>query len=230
MSEMPELSRDQRPLSVGQSAGVFRRRWLLLAALPVTTVQVCAEATAGPAGTAGASGATVAASAATWPALRDGDIVLFRHALAPGVGDPAGFVLGDCRTQRLLSAEGVQQARQIGAAWRGHRPALRVGRLLSSQWCRTLDTAREAFPQSRLELEPAFNSFFQEGSAAATRQTQAALALLQAWQGPGLMVVVSHQVNIQALSGQTLASGEGLAVRIVGGRLQVLGRVPAPPV
>lgn len=224
------MNRNPEPLSRRPPSGVFRRRWLLLAGLPLAGIQVPAMAAAGPAGSASAAAASGAASAATWPALRDGDIVLFRHAIAPGVGDPAGFVLGDCRSQRLLSAEGVQQARHIGAAWRGRRPALRVGRLLSSQWCRTMDTAREAFPESTLEPEPAFNSFFQQGSAAAGRQTQAALALLQAWQGPGLLVVVSHQVNIQALSGQSLASGEGVAVRVVEGRLRVLGRVPAPPV
>jgi broad specificity phosphatase PhoE len=44
--------------------------------------------------------------------------VLFRHATAPGTGDPAGFVLGDCATQRNLNGRGRTQARAIGDEFR----------------------------------------------------------------------------------------------------------------
>ena len=58
---------------------------------------------------------TQANMAATWQALKaPGSIVLFRHALAPGGGDPAGFVAGDCSTRRNLSEEGRQQAKRLG--------------------------------------------------------------------------------------------------------------------
>ncbi len=53
---------------------------------------------------------------AAWAALREGAIVLFRHAHAPGVGDPANFSLGDCRTKRNLDTPGQAPARRIGAS------------------------------------------------------------------------------------------------------------------
>jgi hypothetical protein len=104
---------------------------------------------------AGPAGATEAA----WQALRGGGVVaLMRHARAPGVGDPPGFRLEDCATQRNLSAEGRDQARRIGEAFRAQGVA--VARVLSSRWCRALDTARLAF--GTVEPFPPLDSFFSE--------------------------------------------------------------------
>ncbi len=153
-------------------------------------------------------------------ALRAGGIVLFRHALAPGGGDPAGMRLGDCATQRNLDARGRAQAAAIGAALRD----VEVGAVLASQWCRTLETAEIAFP-GRVTPEPAFNSFFGD-RAAGPAQTAAARALLAQWRGPGALVVVTHQVNITALTRIFPGSGEGVVLRR--GSLDVAGRLPPP--
>jgi phosphohistidine phosphatase SixA len=77
-----------------------------------------------------------------WRALAaPGHVALMRHALTtPGVGDPPGFRLGDCTTQRNLSQEGRAAAVRLGEAYRSR--AVRVARILSSEWCRCLDTAR----------------------------------------------------------------------------------------
>ncbi len=115
-----------------------------------------------------------ASEEAAWAALREGGIVLFRHAIAPGGGDPPGMRLGDCATQRNLDAAGREQARRIGAAIRA--AGVEVGAVLASGWCRTVETAELAFP-GRVVVEPAFNSFFgarEEGPA----RTEAARALL----------------------------------------------------
>ncbi|RYZ12019.1 MAG: histidine phosphatase family protein [Comamonadaceae bacterium] len=150
-----------------------------------------------------------------WRALgADGAIVLFRHAQAPGVRDPAGFVLGDCGTQRNLSEAGRDQARRLGERFRS--AGVRVGQVLSSQWCRTRETAELAFP-GQVRDEPAFNSFFEERPAEPA-QTRAALDRLAAWRGPGVLVVLTHQVNITALTGVYPASGEGIVVRPQGRR------------
>ena len=93
----------------------------------------------------------------------------------------------------------------------------------SSQWCRARETADLAFPKLRRD-EPAFNSFFSHRDTEPA-QTAAAQRLLERWPGPGVMVVVTHQVNITALTGIATASGEGVVARVVDGRLQVLGRV-----
>lgn len=156
-----------------------------------------------------------------WSALRDGAIVLFRHANAPGGGDPPGFRLGDCTTQRNLDDAGRRQARRIGEAFRTR--GIRVGAVLSSQWCRTRDTATLAFGAA-VQEDARFNSFFQTPEQS-DPQSAAARRVLTQWQGPGVLVVSTHQVNITALTGIVPASGEGVVLRAQGGELQVLGRV-----
>jgi phosphohistidine phosphatase SixA len=168
-----------------------------------------------------ASAPTARADDSAWRAMRDGTIVLLRHANAPGGGDPSGMVLGDCSTQRNLDEVGRAQARRIGEVFRAR--GVVVGAVRSSQWCRTRETADLAFPGQRRD-EPAFNSFFSRREAE-PEQTAAARRVLSHWQGPGVMVVVTHQVNITALTGVSPASGEGVVARIVAGQLQVLGRV-----
>jgi phosphohistidine phosphatase SixA len=162
-----------------------------------------------------------AGDANAWSALRDGAIVLFRHAEAPGGGDPPGFRLDDCSTQRNLGADGRAQARRIGEQFRGRRIA--VGGVLTSQWCRTRETAELAFP-GRPRDDPNFNSFFGD-AAREPAQTAAALATLSRWRGPGVLVVVTHQVNIRALAGVSPASGEGVIVRPQGERIEVIARI-----
>ncbi|WP_296493102.1 histidine phosphatase family protein [Rhodoferax sp.] len=156
-----------------------------------------------------------------WHSVTPGTVVLFRHATAPGVGDPAEFKLNDCRTQRNLSANGQTQARRIGEAFQ--QRGIEVKTVWSSQWCRTRETADLAFPGRRVD-QPLFNSFF--GSPAqGSSQTQAALDLLASRKEPGVLVVVTHQVNITALTGVVPDSGEGVVVALQGRELKVLGRI-----
>src|SRR5687767_13248509 len=68
-----------------------------------------------------------------------GYVVMLRHALAPGIGDPANFRLGDCATQRNLSKDGREQARRLGERLRAQD--IDRARIYSSQWCRCLETA-----------------------------------------------------------------------------------------
>jgi phosphohistidine phosphatase SixA len=140
---------------------------------------------------------------------KPGAIVLFRHATAPGVGDPDHFKPDDCSTQRNLDDTGRREARRLGEQLR--QRGIRVGAVLSSQWCRTRDTARLAFGDA-VRDEPAFNSFFRQPQAAREAQTARAHAVLSRWRGPGTLVVVTHQVNIQALAGVGTSSAEGVVV------------------
>lgn len=155
----------------------------------------------------------------------DGDIVLVRHADAPGFGDPPAFALGDCATQRNLDDAGREQARRIGEALRSR--GARVSEVWTSQWCRCRDTARLAFPDRVAREVAAFNSFFAQASQASP-QTEAARDRLRQWAGPGVLVVVTHQVNITSLTGVVPGSGEGLVLRWQQGQLQVVARLPAP--
>ena len=169
------------------------------------------------------------------PAAADGDwtllsqpraIVLLRHTSAPGTGDPAGFTLGDCSTQRNRDERGRAQARALGEAFRTRGVA--VGRVVSSQWCRTLETAQLAFP-GRVEPDPAFNSFF-ANPRDEPQTTARALATLAGWAGPGVLVAVTHQVNITALTGVTPSEGAGVIVQLRDGTPVVIGRLPPPAV
>ncbi len=172
---------------------------------------------------AAASGASNP-SADPWQAARQaGAIILFRHANAPGVGDPSGFNIKDCATQRNLDEAGRAQARAIGAALK--RQGVQVGAAFASQWCRTLETARLAVAPLPVREEPSFNSFFQDRGVEPT-QTEAALKVLRAWRGPGTLVVVTHQVNISALTGVFTASGEGVVLGFSPtGAVEVRGRL-----
>jgi broad specificity phosphatase PhoE len=156
-----------------------------------------------------------------WSALQSGSIVLFRHAIAPGTGDPANFRLNDCPTQRNLDDAGRTQARRIGEQFRSRN--IPVVRVLTSQWCRCRETAQLAFPGLPQD-EPAFNSFFGDRSSEA-EQTRSALRILSQWRGPGVLVVVTHQVNITALTEVVPESGEGIVVRVREGKLEVVSRI-----
>ncbi len=163
-----------------------------------------------------------AAEADPWAALRAGGSVLFRHANAPGGGDPAGMRLGDCATQRNLDAAGRDQARRIGAALRD--AGVSVGAVLASRWCRATETAALAFGAAAVRPEPAFDSFFAD-RALGPERTAAARAILLGWHGPGALVAVTHQVNITALTGIFPASGEGVVLAPRDGALGVVGRL-----
>ena len=144
--------------------------------------------------------------AAAWAALREGGrIVLMRHATTdPGVGDPPGFRLGDCSTQRVLSSAGREQAKSIGAALREN--GVKAGRILTSAWCRCIDTA-ELMDLGPVEVFEPLNSFFGQ-SAEAERQTGSVRKLISDWKGPGTLVLVTHQVSVTALTDIFPASGE----------------------
>lgn len=144
-----------------------------------------------------------------WDALRrDGAVALIRHARAPGIGDPPGFLLTDCATQRRLSPDGEAQARALGRRLRDE--GVVVGRVLSSRWCRCLDTARLAFGAA--EPFPALDSFFGDRDRE-PEQTAALRDLIEGWKGPGALILVTHQVNITALTGLVPSEGEILVVR-----------------
>jgi phosphohistidine phosphatase SixA len=150
-----------------------------------------------------------------------GLLLLIRHAATePGIGDPAGFRLGECATQRNLSEEGRAQARRLGPllAERGWAPQ----RVRSSAWCRCVDTARLAFGQS--ETWPALNSFF-EGRATEPAQTAELRLALAAMQPGRIEAWVTHQVNITALTGEGVAMGEVLLLRGGSAEARVLQRL-----
>lgn len=170
-----------------------------------------------------APGLPAAADAGLWDALRSGGhAALLRHAIAPGTGDPANFALRDCTTQRNLSDEGRHQAARIGARFRAN--GIGTARVYSSQWCRCLETARLLDLGPVQEL-PALNSFFGRYERREP-QTRALADWLATVSLDAPLVLVTHQVNISALTDVHLAQGAIVIVRrTADGTLEVAGTI-----
>ena len=140
---------------------------------------------------------------------KGGHVIVMRHARAPGVGDPPGFRLGDCATQRNLSPAGREQAARIGTRLRA--AGLSDTKVYSSRWCRCLETAHLLDLGPVIEL-PLLNSFFRFRD-----REQEQMEGLRGWiEGADLerpVVLVTHQVNITALTGIFPSEGEVLVLR-----------------
>ncbi|MGD9052086.1 MAG: histidine phosphatase family protein [Desulfobacterales bacterium] len=143
--------------------------------------------------------------------LAGGHILMIRHALAPGTGDPANFQVGDCSTQRNLDDRGRDQARAIGDWLRSK--GINSASVYSSQWCRCLETAKLLRMGPVAEL-PALNSFYE-----LTENREPNLKALRqfiAKQPPDgkLIIMVTHLVTISAIADEAVSSGEGVLLKL----------------
>lgn len=148
-----------------------------------------------------------------WQQMRQGTgyVVLLRHAqTVSGTGDPPGFRLEDCATQRNLSAEGRAQAARIGQAFRDRQIPIR--QVLSSQYCRCLDTAR-LLNLGEVEAAPMLNSTLTDQTAEPERTDQVRQQILAHQNRPGVIIMVTHFVNIGAISGISPQSGGAVVMR-----------------
>ena len=144
---------------------------------------------------------------ASWDLAKDGDkIILIRHSKAPGFGDPSGFQIKDCKTQRNLSKEGIDQSKKIGELFKKNQ--IKIDQVLSSQWCRCKDTAKYAFKNYK-EFS-ALNSTFQPPyDKNAKKQIKELKDFIQKWNGNGSnLVLVTHYVIITAITDVVPRSGE----------------------
>ena len=165
--------------------------------------------------------------AAIWAALRDGGrVALIRHAATiGGVGDPPGFRLEDCATQRNLTDKGQAQARWLGERFRAERIA--VGKVLSSQWCRCRETAAlmEIGP---IEEAATLNNAFTFRDRIDTL-TAGVRAIIRGWAGPGVLVLSTHGANISPLVGFHPEEGSVVVVQPdpeSRDGFRLLGRIP----
>jgi phosphohistidine phosphatase SixA len=187
--------------------------------LPTMLIVVCVS-----------SAAAAEDAAPVWAALRaGGQVALVRHAAtAGGAGDPAGFRLDDCATQRNLTDKGRSEARRLGEKFRAER--ISVGKVLSSQWCRCRETAA-LMDLGPAELAATFNNAFTLRDRV-DELTAGARAIVVAWSGPDTLVVVTHGANILPLTGIMPEEGGVVVVAAEAGsasKLRVLGRIPPQP-
>ncbi|MEJ6784576.1 histidine phosphatase family protein [Aminobacter sp. Piv2-1] len=161
------------------------------------------------------------ATEAGWALLRNGGhVVLLRHAATTGTVEPPSFDIEKCATQLNLSDRGRQQARKIGALFAAR--AAPVERVLSSRYCRTLETARLAFGDSLVEPLAALDK---PTEATIEADVTAVKEIIRNFSGSDNIVLVTHLENIQALTGASAREGEAVIVGLQGENLHVLGRI-----
>ena len=172
-------------------------------------------------------------STEAWDALVEGGhVALIRHGNAPGPslgrgGDPPGFKIDDCRTQRNLDEVGRGQAKALGEAFRTH--GVRVDRIQSSPWCRCLETA-ELMAVGPVEtswaLVPATDRNPKAPEALRTLKEMVA-----SWRGPGTLVLVTHGLTVRAMIGIVPGQAETVVLKPTpgsGSAVHVVGRIAAP--
>ena len=158
--------------------------------------------------TFGASPAS--ATEASWARLATGGYtILMTHANAPGVGDPPYFDLEDCTTQRNLSDRGRQLARRYSV--RFARRSISISRVYASQWCRTLETASNTFPDVEAEPLEALD-LVDDDPAALAAHMETLTQLIRQFRGPGNQVMITHPEIVEALTGVVPHGGEALVV------------------
>lgn len=138
--------------------------------------------------------------------LRDnGKIIFIRHAYAPGGGDPDGFDIANCASQRNLNSEGIAQSKRIGKFFEEND--IIIDKVLSSEWCRCKETAKYAF--NNYETKSFLNSFFSEKFASnKNKQINDLKKYINEWSGDNNLVLVTHYVLIQEVLNITSSSGE----------------------
>lgn len=172
---------------------------------------------------------TSATELAVWDKLQGtnpkGYVLLLRHSYAPGVGDPSNFRLNDCSTQRNLADAGRADAKEIGE-WLKRRQ-LQILRVESSRWCRARETA-QLLDLGKVKLNKNLDSLFQETDIDNHPKTlKVRNQILKHRKNRGLLILVGHYVNIAALTGVGVNSGEGVLVRAdKSGAIRVLGATP----
>ena len=167
------------------------------------------------------------ADESAWKLVQGGGQVLFiRHATTtPGVGDPPGFELERCPTQRNLSEEGRAEARRLGEALRARNAP--IGEILSSPWCRCQDTARLAFGREATTWRPLGNLFGRHELA--EKQVREMRARIGSYRGAENLVLISHGSTALALTGLSPQQAEILVLTPLGGdRFRIAGRIPPP--
>tara|TARA_B100001093_G_C26422907_1_gene840628 strand:- start:129 stop:692 length:564 start_codon:yes stop_codon:yes gene_type:complete len=149
----------------------------------------------------------IQANETSWKPAQEGNkIILIRHALAPGGGDPVGFKINDCKTQRNLNKAGIDQSKRIGELFKKNE--ILIDQVLSSQWCRCKDTAKYAF--KKFKVFSALNSTFQfPHDKNETKQLEEIKKFVKKWDGKEKnLILITHYSIITAITNAVPSSGE----------------------
>ena len=161
------------------------------------------------------------ASDLAWNLAQEGNkIILIRHSLAPGGGDPPGFKINDCKTQRNLNLTGIKQSKKIGKLFKKNK--IPIDQVLSSQWCRCKDTAKYAFGNYKefTALNSTFQSPYNKNEG---KQLKELFNFVKKWDGKGKnLILITHYSIITAVTTAVPSSGE---IVIADKNFKVLGTI-----
>lgn len=133
----------------------------------------------------------------------DANVIFMRHALAPGIGDPTNFKIGDCSTQRNLNQVGITQAVLIGKQLKEN--SIQFDKVYSSYWCRCYQTA-SLLDIGLVHKFSGLNSIFQNFVPRNETLKKLEQKLFEL-PSSSLVIFVTHQVNIQAITKKNVISG-----------------------
>jgi len=149
-----------------------------------------------------------------------GKIIFIRHAYAPGVGDPLNFSLEDCKTQRNLNKQGIEQSILLGEIFQENN--ISFDKVFSSQWCRCKDTALYAFGdyQELKLLNSTFSNKYQKNHSRQMKDLEKLIFNLK--EDHGNIIFITHYVIIGGILDYYPSSGEMV---ITDKSLKVLGSI-----
>ena len=158
---------------------------------------------------------------ADWkPGIDGNKIILIRHSLAPGGGDPAGFKIEDCKTQRNLNTKGINQSKKIGKLFKKNK--VPIDQVLSSQWCRCKDTAKYAFGDYK-QFTPLNSTFQSPYNKNEGKQLKELYNYVKQWDGKGKnLLLITHYSIITAVTNAVPSSGE---IVVADKNFKVLGTI-----
>ena len=161
------------------------------------------------------------ASQSEWKPAQEGNKIIFiRHALAPGSGDPKGFKIKDCKTQRNLNKKGINQSKKIGKLFKKNK--VPIDQVLSSQWCRCKDTAKYAFGDYK-QFTPLNSTFQSPYNKNEGKQLKELYNYVKQWDGKGKnLVLITHYSIITAITNAVPSSGE---IVVADKNFKVLGTI-----
>ena len=161
------------------------------------------------------------ASNQAWSLAQEGNkIILIRHSIAPGGGDPPGFKINDCKSQRNLSKKGINQSKKIGELFKKNK--VPIDQVFSSQWCRCKDTAKYAFGSYKefTALNSTFQSPYNKNEG---KQLKELYSFVKKWNGKGKnLVLITHYSIITAVTNAVPSSGE---IVVANKNFKVLGTI-----
>lgn len=155
-------------------------------------------------------------------------VLLMRHTLAPGTGDPAHYTLENCKSQRNLSDEGRKQALAVGNWLK--KQGVQTADVQSSIWCRCKDTA-ELLKLGPVTIEPSLSSFFDDMAQAKTQnqKLEKFIAAKLKTKGKQALILVTHHVNIYEFMGENVASGDLVLAKVDSdGKMRSYQLIPRP--